>query len=104
MAKEGAAATAASTTTATAAAAAPAPAEGANGNGGGGGGGGGDVRRKNSGNGVGSGAVAGEEACDTSVLETLVERYRPHAIWFFAPSTPCACVRLLSDEKNTHVL
>lgn len=33
-------------------------------------------------------------ACSTKVLEVLLERYQPHAIWFFAPATPCACLIL----------
>lgn len=31
----------------------------------------------------------GKEACGTRLLETLLDRYHPDAMWFFAPATPC---------------
>eukprot|EP00752_Nemacystus_decipiens_P017753 g15918.t1 len=97
------AAKAATTAAATTAAASEEPKR----NGGGGGGGGDDDVRRNGSrvsNGAGSGADSGEEACDTSVLETLVERYRPHAVWFFAPSTPSKRAYTVCQEMGVEVI
>eukprot|EP00903_Cladosiphon_okamuranus_P011520 g10847.t1 len=56
------------------------------------------------GSGNGNGAASGEEACDTSVLEALVERYRPHAIWFFAPSTPSKRAYTVCQEMGVDII
>lgn len=39
----------------------------------------------------GVGLEAAREACSTEPLQELLDRYKPSAIWLFAPATPCAC-------------
>lgn len=80
------------TSVAAAARAGAAQADGSASNGNLGSGGGGDDKGMRRDRSTSNGGSVKEAACDTSVLQTLLKRYRPHAIWFFAPSTPCACV------------
>lgn len=37
----------------------------------------------------GIGVEEAREVCSLEVLETLLRRYEPSAIWLFAPATPC---------------
>ncbi|CAM9674988.1 unnamed protein product [Ectocarpus fasciculatus] len=70
-----------------------------------GGGGGDDDKglRRDSSSGS-NGGSAQEAACDTSVLQTLLKRYRPHAIWFFAPSTPSKEAYTVCLEMGVEVI
>ncbi|CAN0150832.1 unnamed protein product [Pylaiella littoralis] len=74
-----------------------APPHGSRRNGGSGGGGGEESSN-------GGGPSSPEETCDTSVLQTLLERYQPHAIWFFAPSTPSKKAYTVCEEMGVEVI
>lgn len=45
--------------------------------------------------GAGGSGMGDVPACNTARLESLLERYQPQAVWFFAPATPCVwCIRV----------
>ncbi|CAM9835167.1 unnamed protein product, partial [Laminaria digitata] len=57
---------------------------------------------------AGRGEGGGEEepgsACSTERLETLLERYQPQALWFFAPATPCKEAYTICQARGVDII
>ncbi|CAM9392829.1 unnamed protein product [Ectocarpus sp. 12 AP-2014] len=81
-----------------------AQADGSASNGNLGSGGGGDDKKLRRDSSTSNGGSVNGAACDLSVLQTLLKRYRPHAIWFFAPSTPSKEAYTVCQEMGVEVI